>query len=65
MNSTYSKDHKEGLARFLDTIAASTFIGGVVGLAGHSLLSQLEVVTLFVTYPLLLTFAWKLRRPHP
>jgi len=39
MTSKYTKEQKEGLARFIDTIAASAFIGGVVGLTGHSPLS--------------------------
>jgi hypothetical protein len=65
MTSQYTKEQREGLARLLDTIAASAFVGGVVGLAGHSLISPMEVVVLFVVYPILLTFAWKLRRPTP
>lgn len=42
MPSKYSKEQKEGLARFIDTIAASAFIGGV-GLTGHSPLSTWDV----------------------
>lgn len=63
MASKYSKEQKEGLARFLDTIAASAFIGGVVGLTGHSPLSIGEIVTLFAICPILLTLSWKLRKP--
>ena len=54
MPSKYSKEQKEGLARFMDTIAASAFIGGVVGLTGHSPLSAWEVATLFAICPILL-----------
>lgn len=63
MASRYSKEQKEGLARFLDTIAASAFVGGVVGLTGHSPLSTWEVITLFAICPILLALSWKLRKP--
>jgi len=61
--SKYTKEQKEGLARFIDTIAASSFIGGVVGLTGHSPLSIWEVMTLFATCPILLLLSWRLRKP--
>ncbi|MET3516476.1 hypothetical protein ABIC63_004275 [Pseudacidovorax sp. 1753] len=63
MASKYSKEQKEGLARFLDTIAASAFIGGVVGLTGHSPLSPLEIGMLFVVCPIILVLSWTLRKP--
>jgi len=63
MTSKYTKEQKEGLARFIDTIAASAFIGGVVGLTGHSPLSIWEVITLFAICPILLSLSWKLRKP--
>jgi len=60
--SKYSKEQKEGLGRFLDTIAASAFIGGVVGVTGHSPLSALEICTLFAICPALLLLSWTLRK---
>ncbi len=63
MASRYGKEQKEGLARFIDTIAASSFIGGVVGLTGHSPLTSWEVITLFATCPILLVLSWILRKP--
>ncbi|GAB2750258.1 hypothetical protein GCM10027019_31230 [Melaminivora jejuensis] len=65
MASKFTKEQKEGLARFIDTIAASAFIGGVVGAAGHSVLSRLEIGILFAACPILLAFSWRLRRPTP
>ncbi len=63
MASRYGKEQKEGLARFIDTIAASSFIGGVVGLTGHSPLTPWEVIALFATCPILLVLSWILRKP--
>ena len=34
MNST--KEQREGFARFVDTVAASAFLGGILGLTGRS-----------------------------
>ncbi len=63
MTSKYSKEQKEGLARFLDALAAAAFIGGVVGASGHSPLTALEIAALFITCPILLLISWKLRSP--
>lgn len=63
MTSKYSKEQKEGLARFLDALAAAAFIGGVVGATGHSPLTILEVIALFTTCPILLVISWRLRKP--
>jgi hypothetical protein len=63
MASKYTKEQKEGLARFLDSLSAAAFIGGVVGATGHSPLSVLEIGALFVTCPILLAISWQLRRP--
>lgn len=63
MTSKYSKEQKEGLARFLDSLSAAAFIGGVVGATGHSPLSALEIGALFATCPILLVISWKLRKP--
>ena len=58
-----SKEQKEGLARFLDTIAASAFIGAVVGHYGHSALTIFEIRYLYVACPILLTLSFFLRKP--
>lgn len=65
MKSKYSKEQKEGLARFLDAVAAAAFIGGVVGISGHSPLTGWEIAALFAVCPILLAAAWRLRRPAP
>ena len=62
-HSRYSKEQKEGLARFFDAIAAASFIGAVVGATGHSPMSAWEIVALFFTCPILLFTSWPLRRP--
>ncbi len=59
----FSKEQYEGFARFIDTIAASAFVGAVVGSTGHSVLSLWEIVTLFAICPILLSAAAYLRRP--
>jgi len=59
----FAKEQKEGIARVLDTLAVSALIGAVVGSTGHSPLSTIEIATLFVICPILLTFAFFLRRP--
>ena len=58
----FSKEQKEGLARFLDTIAASAVIGAVVGSTGHSPLSTVEIVVLFSVCPILLGMSFFLRK---
>ena len=63
MPSKYTKEQKEGLARFFDTIAASAVIGGVVGVTGHSPFSPLEIWALFLVCPILLLLSWTLRKP--
>lgn len=64
MPSKYTKEQKEGLARFLDTIAASAFIGAIVGFTGHSPLSGWEIATLLAVCPILLSFSFFiLRKP--
>lgn len=57
----FTKEQKEGLARFFDTLAASAFIGAVVGATGHSALTSIEIVLLFTACPILLAFAFHLR----
>jgi hypothetical protein len=65
MLTRYSKEQKEGLARFLDALATAALIGAVVGATGHSPLSFWEMSVLFTACPILLTFTWKLRSPTP
>jgi hypothetical protein len=58
----FSKDQSEGLARFIDTIAASALIGAVVGASGHSTIGPSEVAVLLVICPILLIASFFLRR---
>ena len=59
----FSKEQSEGLARFLDTLAASAMIGMVVGATGHSDLHLGEIFGLLALCPTLLAMSFKLRRP--
>lgn len=58
----FSKEQKEDLARFLDTIAASAFVGAVVGSTGHSPLSRMEIGTLFAVCPITIIMSFFLRK---
>jgi hypothetical protein len=60
----FSKEQYEGFARFIDTIAASALIGGIVGATGHSPLSTTEIVTLLGICPILLGSSAYVRRPR-
>ena len=59
----FSKEQKEGIARFLDTIAASAFIGAVVGTTGHSVLTVFEIIVLLLVCLTLLGLSLLLRKP--
>lgn len=59
----FSKEQAEGLARFIDTIAASAFVGGIVGATGHSPLTSLEIGMLLASCPVLLVASLFLRKP--
>jgi hypothetical protein len=56
-----TKEQREGLSRFFDTIAASAFVGGILGITGRSAMTWYEITALFVTCPILLTFSYFLR----
>jgi len=58
-----SKEQKEGLARVFDTLAASTIIAIVVGLAGYGAMDGRDIVLLCALCPIILASAWRLRRP--
>jgi hypothetical protein len=62
MNNKFNKEQREGLARFSDTIAASVFIGAIVGLAGYNSIKFFEIAVMFVACPILLVFSYVLRR---
>lgn len=57
-----SKEQREGVARFLDTLAAAATVGWVVGVEGYSEVSRMDLVLLFLVCPILLSFSWKIRR---
>ena len=59
MKST--KEQREGFARFVDTVAASAFLGGILGLTGRSPMTWYEITVLFVVCPILLAFSFILR----
>lgn len=59
----FAKEQKEGIARFLDTIAPSAFIGAVVGTTGHSVLTVLEIIVLLLVCLTLLGLSLFLRKP--
>jgi hypothetical protein len=59
-----SKEQSEGLARFVDTIAASAFIGAVVASTGsRGELKTYQIVFLFVACFTMLLGSLYLRRP--
>jgi uncharacterized membrane protein YfcA len=60
---TFVKEQREGLARFLDTIAAAAFIGAVVGATGHSLISGAEIASLFFWCLVIISASFQLRKP--
>jgi hypothetical protein len=53
----FNKEQREGVARFLDTIAASALIAAVVGATRHSALSGAEITLLFTACPILLVMS--------
>lgn len=62
-HSRYSKEQKEGVARFFDAIAAASLIGAIVGATGHSLIRTWEIIALLIICPIPLRLSWELRRP--
>jgi len=56
-----SKEQKEGVARVFDTVAASSIIGAVVGMAGYGAIKPMDVALLLAAIPALLVFSWFLR----
>lgn len=57
----FNKEQKEGVARFIDTLAASAVIGAVVGITGHSQINPWEIGALFTACSILLSFSYFLR----
>lgn len=58
-----TKEQYEGLARFVDTIAASAFIGAVVASRGRSDLKVWEIVLLFASCLTMIYGSLLLRSP--
>jgi hypothetical protein len=56
-----TKEQREGLSRFFDTLAASAFVGAVLGITGRSPMVWYEIAVLLVTCPILLSFSYFLR----
>jgi hypothetical protein len=56
-----TKEQREGLSRFFDTIAASAFVGAVLGITGRSPMTWYEIAVLLATCPILLSFSYFLR----
>jgi len=57
------KEQKEGLARVFDTLAATTIMAIVAGLAGYGAIAGRDVGLLCALCPVILVSAWRLRRP--
>ena len=58
----FNDKQAEGLARFMDTVAASAFIGFVIGATGHSLINIVEIGLLLLACLMLLGIGAFLRR---
>lgn len=58
----FNDRQKEGVARFFDTLSASSTIGAVVGLTGHSVTSPIEMALLITNTIVLLVFSILLRK---
>jgi len=57
-----SKEQKEGVARVLDTLAASSIIGFTVSMAGYTVLTWTHEIILCLLTAVFLVFSWNLRR---
>jgi hypothetical protein len=57
----FNSAQKEGLARVIDTLITSAVIGALVGVTGHSALSQVEIVCLIAACPSLYLCSYLLR----
>ena len=42
----FNKEQREGVARSLDTLGTSAVVGAVVGLTGHSVITNFEICSL-------------------
>jgi hypothetical protein len=40
----------EGFTKFLDTMAASAFVGAIVGATGHTLVTRIELIALCLSF---------------
>jgi hypothetical protein len=58
----FNKEQKEGLARLIDTLAATTIISCFAAFTGYAPLSTLHVIILTLVGPILVYAALYLRR---
>ncbi len=58
----FNKEQREGFARFCDTLAATALVGAIIGIAGYSQISRLEISGLFLICFTLLVFGYFFRR---
>jgi len=58
-----SKEQKEGVARVLDTLTASSIIGAALSVSGHAVMTKAHEITLCALAAMFLAFSWILRRP--
>jgi len=58
-----SKEQKEGIARVLDTLAASSIIGLGVSVSGHTVLRMDDIIVLCFLSAGLPAISWILRSP--
>lgn len=57
----FTKERREGLARLLDTLAASAVIGALLGISGRSSMSGIEIAALIFVCILLIFCSLLLR----
>lgn len=57
-----NKEQKEGVARVLDGLTVAAIIAAVVGITGHSVLSNTEIWFLAAASPILMGVSLFLRR---
>jgi len=58
-----SKEQKEGVARVLDTLCATSIIAAAASIAGYGSISTKDVMLLCLLFPFLLALSWRARRP--
>jgi len=58
-----SKEQKEGIARVLDTLAASSIIGFTVSTTGYTVMTHAHEAILCLLSAAFIALSWRLRKP--